>query len=78
VVLPFSDDFDINCSKCFWDIGFECVKCIITVVAEVFFDCTPEEFNKIELAVEFREENAKVSSSLNNLVPSPTGSGYKT
>jgi hypothetical protein len=62
-VLPFLDGFDINCTKCFWEIGFECVKCIITVVVEVFFDCTPEEFNKIQLAVEFREENAKVSSS---------------
>jgi|SRR5882762_566092 len=67
-VLPFSDGFDINCGKCFWEIVFKCVECIIAVVTEVFFDCTPEEFNKIQLAVEFREENAKVSSSLDNLL----------
>ena len=39
MVLPFLNGFDINCCKCFWEIVFKCVECIIAVIMEVFFDC---------------------------------------
>jgi len=48
-----------------WDIPFECLKCPITVVSDVFLDLSPEEFNKIKFTVELGQKKAKEAGIFN-------------
>ena len=64
-MFPLPNGHQINWGKSLWKILPEPCISIITVLSQVLLDSPLKELNKIELTVEFREENAQVTNSLN-------------
>ena len=67
-MFPFPNRRERDRFHCYWHICFESVKCHIAVFMEVFFYCTPEELNEVELTVKFRKEDAQMASILNGFL----------
>ncbi len=54
--------------QCSQHILLQSIESIITVFPKIFLDCSPEVFNKIELAMILRQQQAKVSSCFNSFL----------
>jgi len=67
-MLPLPNGCQINRCKSIWEILLQTGITVITMVSEVFFDCTPKELNEIEFTVKFWEEDAQVTSGLDDFL----------
>jgi len=67
-MLPLPNGHQINRCKSIGEIPLQTSITVIAVVSEIFFDCTLKELNEIEFTMKFREEDAQVTSSLNDFL----------
>ena len=68
LMLPLLNGHQINRCKSIGEIPLQTSITVIAVVSEIFFDCTQKEPNEIEFTVKFWEEDAQVTSVLENQV----------
>jgi hypothetical protein len=66
--LPLPDGHYVNRTECIVHSLVKALECVITMLAEIFLDGAPEEFNEIELTMVFREKKAPVPEPLDGLL----------